>query len=181
MTDPAAPAVPAPDLDIGSFSDDPPWTVDPAAISWLAAVPATRAACGPSCPTWSGPGGCPGVRVVRVAGHIGWALGGWVAVERRRGGSTSRADISRRLRIAAEHLGPTYIKLGQIISSGDGLFPEELVGEFKKCRDQVPPEPFPVVRDVVEADLASPSPRSSRRSTDGRWPRPRSPRSTPRR
>ncbi|MEJ7584024.1 MAG: AarF/UbiB family protein, partial [Acidimicrobiales bacterium] len=43
--------------------------------------------------------------------------------------------------------------MGQIISSGEGIFPEELVKEFRKCRDQVPPEPFAVVRDVVESDL----------------------------
>jgi ubiquinone biosynthesis protein len=50
-------------------------------------------------------------------------------------------------------LGSTYIKLGQIISSGEGLFPPELVEEFKRCRDQVPPVPFDTVRAVVEADL----------------------------
>jgi ubiquinone biosynthesis protein len=55
-----------------------------------------------------------------------------------------------------EHLGPTYIKLGQIISSGEGLFPAELVREFKLCRDQVPPEPFETVRKVVEDDLGVP-------------------------
>ncbi len=55
--------------------------------------------------------------------------------------------------MAAESLGPTYIKLGQIISSGEGLFPPELVAEFKRCRDQVPPEPFEAVRDIVEQDL----------------------------
>jgi ubiquinone biosynthesis protein len=65
----------------------------------------------------------------------------------------SRAEISLRLRKAAEQLGPTYIKLGQIISSGEGLFPAELVNEFKKCRDQVPAEPFDTVRTVVEGDL----------------------------
>src|SRR5690606_33496179 len=47
-------------------------------------------------------------------------------------------------------------KLAQIISSGEGLFPEELVDEFKKCRDSVPPEPFSVIRAVVEADLGAP-------------------------
>ena len=52
-------------------------------------------------------------------------------------------------------LGPTYIKLGQIISSGEGLFPTELVEEFKKCRDQVPPEPFEAVRLTVEQDLGA--------------------------
>ncbi|MFT6391404.1 MAG: ubiquinone biosynthesis protein, partial [Ilumatobacter sp.] len=65
----------------------------------------------------------------------------------------SQADISLRLRKAAEALGPTYIKLGQIISSGEGLFPAELVEEFKKCRDQVPAEPFDVVKLTVERDL----------------------------
>jgi ubiquinone biosynthesis protein len=60
------------------------------------------------------------------------------------------------LRIAAEKLGPTYIKLGQIISAGEGIFPEELVGEFRKCRDMVPAEPFEAVRKVVEEDLGSP-------------------------
>jgi ubiquinone biosynthesis protein len=50
----------------------------------------------------------------------------------------SRAYISLRMRKAVERLGSTYIKLGQIISSGEGLFPAELVNEFKLCRDQVP-------------------------------------------
>ena len=86
------------------------------------------------------------------------AVGPWL-VRKRRGRfaspEASRADISLRLRKAAEDLGPTYIKLGQIISSGEGLFPEELVREFKLCRDQVRPEPFHLVRDVVEADLGA--------------------------
>jgi ubiquinone biosynthesis protein len=77
----------------------------------------------------------------------------WAWRGRGRERSVSRADLSRRLRIAAEHLGPTYIKLAQIISSGEGLFPEELVEEFKKCRDQVPPEPFSSVRATVESEL----------------------------
>ena len=80
-------------------------------------------------------------------------------VKKRRGQfadtSESRSDISRRLRLAAEALGPTYIKLGQIISSGEGLFPPELVAEFKKCRDQVPAEPFSEVRLTIEQDLGA--------------------------
>ena len=98
----------------------------------------------------------PGRRVVGVARHLGLAVGLWAVGARRKGGSESRADISRRLRVAAEHLGPTYIKLGQIISSGEGLFPEELVREFKRCRDQVPPEPWDQVRAVIESELGQP-------------------------
>jgi ubiquinone biosynthesis protein len=94
-----------------------------------------------------------GLGVVR---HLGLAVGLWAVGARRQGGARSRADISRRLRIAAEHLGPTYIKLGQIISSGEGLFPEELVTEFKRCRDQVPPEPWDQVRHVIETELGRP-------------------------
>ncbi len=65
-------------------------------------------------------------------------------------------DLSRRLRLAFQTLGPTYIKLGQILSAGEGLFPPELVGQFRLLRDQVPPEPFDVVRSVVETDLGQP-------------------------
>src|SRR5207237_123507 len=63
---------------------------------------------------------------------------------------------SRRLRRAFERLGPAYIKLGQIVSSGQGVFPPELVDEFKRCRDQVPAERFAVVRRVIEEDLGQP-------------------------
>ena len=68
----------------------------------------------------------------------------------------SIAGISRRLRVAAEKLGPTYIKLGQIIASGDGIFPPALVAEFKWCRDQVPAEPWPVVERVLSEELGRP-------------------------
>ncbi len=70
-----------------------------------------------------------------------------------RGAPSSRAGLSRRLRLAAEHFGPTYIKLVPVISSGEGLFPAELVDEFRKCRDQVRAEPFDTVRRVIEEDL----------------------------
>ena len=66
------------------------------------------------------------------------------------------AGISRRLRVAAERLGPTYIKLGQIVASGEGIFPPELVAEFKWCRDEVPAEPWAVVERVLAEDLRRP-------------------------
>jgi ubiquinone biosynthesis protein len=91
-----------------------------------------------------------------VVRHLGGALLPWYLRTRRKGGKESVADISHRLRIAAERLGPTYIKLGQIISSGDGIFPAELVAEFKFCRDQVPPEPWPDVKRVLEEELGRP-------------------------
>lgn len=87
---------------------------------------------------------------------IGWAIGCWFLIERRRGPTESRAGLSRRLRFAFQRLGPTYIKLGQILSSGEGIFPTELVGEFKLLRDHVPAETFDDVRACVELDLGRP-------------------------
>ena len=78
------------------------------------------------------------------------------AAARARSAPAGTADLSRRLRLAAEALGPTYIKLGQIISSGEGLFPAELVEEFKRCRDQVPAEPFDDVRADRRGRLGRP-------------------------
>ena len=87
---------------------------------------------------------------------MGAALLRWWLGARRRGGTASRADLSRRLRIVFERLGPTYIKLGQILSSGTGLFPDELVLEFKRCRDRVAPVSFRRVRAVIEQELGRP-------------------------
>jgi ubiquinone biosynthesis protein len=102
----------------------------------------------------------PGRRVVRVGYDLGAALGAWYLLDRRRARrdgrpELSRAGLSRRLRLAFQALGPTYIKLGQILSSGEGLFPAELVSEFRLLRDRVPPEGFDTVRAVVEADLGA--------------------------
>ena len=108
-------------------------------------------------PTSSGPAACPPGGRVGVTGlRLGLAIGLWAALDRGKDRATSIAGISRRLRRAAERLGPTYIKLGQIISSGEGIFPEELVAEFRRCRDRVPPEAFADVRRVVEDDFGRP-------------------------
>jgi len=134
-----------------------PWLVDPDDMSWRSSVPALRRATRRRLPALIAPSRRPpGRRALTVIRHIGGALAAWTVTGRRQGGSESKADLSRRLREAAETLGPTYIKLGQIISSGEGIFPSELVAEFIKCRDQVPAEGFDTVRKVVEQDLGAP-------------------------
>jgi len=148
---------PPADLDIGAFSDDPPWIVDPASMPWRHGIVGVRAGVRRELPELVRHRRVPpGLRVVNVVGRLGSAVGRWAWKDRRAGTSVSRAGLSRRLRVAAEALGSTYVKLGQIISSGEGIFPPELVQEFRKCRDQVPPEAFTVVRSVVEADLGRP-------------------------
>lgn len=48
-------------------------------------------------------------------------------------------DRWKRLRLVLEELGPTYIKLGQVLSNRPGLIPDELVEELSKLQDAVPP------------------------------------------
>ena len=146
-----------PDLARGTFSETPPWVLDLDDLSWRKPLVAVRRVNEAEIPRLTRPGRLPPLgRMTKVVRHLGLAVGLWSFGARRKGGTESRADLSRRLRIAAEALGSTYIKLAQIISSGEGLFPEELVAETKKCRDQVPPESWDDIRAVVEADLGAP-------------------------
>ncbi|MGP0030400.1 MAG: ABC1 kinase family protein [Acidimicrobiales bacterium] len=140
-----------------AFSDEGPWVLDLDALPWRAGLASVRTDLTASLPALTRRRRVPpGARVGTTMRHLGGALIAWQLRERRQGGSVKMAGISRRLRTAAEHLGPTYIKLGQIISSGEGIFPAELVEEFKRCRDQVTPEPWPVIERVLAEELDRP-------------------------
>ncbi len=145
------------DLRFGTFSDDPSWTIDPERLVWRRGLDRARAEARRSVPELIRPRRKPpGRRVLATARHLGGAVGRWYVGARREGGHESKADLSVRLRSAAESLGPTYIKLAQIISAGEGVFPDELVGEMQRCRDRVRAEPFSAVRTVIEEDLGQP-------------------------
>ena len=132
----------------------PPWLVDPDDLPWRLGLDLVRDETHAEVPRLLRRRRLPPMRrIVKVTVTIGWALAGWYVFERRRGQSASRSGLSRRLRLAFQRLGPTYIKLGQIISSGEGIFPPELVAEFKQLRDRVPAEKFVDVRECVERDL----------------------------
>src|SRR5580698_10295827 len=147
----------SPDTAFGTFSDAGPWVIDLDALAWRRGLAGVRRRLTASLPRLTRPGTLPPVRrLATTVRHAGPALALWYLRERRRGGTESIAGISRRLRVVAERLGPTYIKLGQIIASGDGVFPPELVAEFKWCRDQVTPEPWPVVEQVLTEELGGP-------------------------
>jgi ubiquinone biosynthesis protein len=159
-TEPAAApsgTAPSPDLAFGTFSESGPWTVVPEGLAWRHGLAGVRRRLDASLPQLTARRTLPPTRRLwTTVRAMGPALAGWYVGERRRGGSESIAGISRRLRVAAERLGPTYIKLGQIVASGDGVFPPELVAEFKWCRDQVTPEPWPVVERVLTEELGGP-------------------------
>jgi ubiquinone biosynthesis protein len=146
---------------MGAFSSDPPWTLEGGHLEWRVGSDRRRAATQAQVPKLLRRRRLPpGGRVLGVALVLGRALAGWYLLDRRAARrraqpELSRAGLSRRLRQAFSQLGPTYIKLGQILSSGEGLFPAELVREFRFLRDRVPPEPFETVRRVVEQELGA--------------------------
>jgi ubiquinone biosynthesis protein len=149
--------VTSPDCAFGVFTDHGPWVIDPDDLAWKAGLARIRANTIASVPELIRARKFPpGARVGTTVRHLGGALGLWFLRERRKPEPIRTAGISRRLRVAAENLGPTYIKLGQIVSSGEGIFPSELVAEFKRCRDQVRPEPWAVVHQVIEEELGRP-------------------------
>ncbi|MGK9171229.1 ubiquinone biosynthesis protein UbiB [Inquilinus limosus] len=65
-------------------------------------------------------------------------------------------DTPARLRLAIEALGPTFVKLGQILATRSDLLPPEWIAELEKLHDRVPPLPYEAVAPLVEAALGSP-------------------------
>jgi ubiquinone biosynthesis protein len=141
----------------GTFSTTPPWRMPTSELSWQRNIDLRRTIARRRVPELTRARRLPpGPRVLRVVHKLGGAVALWRLLDHGHGRERSIAGIARRMREAAEDLGPTYIKLGQIISSGEGIFPPELVAEFRACRDKVPAEPFDVVARVVTADLGRP-------------------------
>ncbi|PIS27809.1 MAG: hypothetical protein COT43_08590 [Candidatus Marinimicrobia bacterium CG08_land_8_20_14_0_20_45_22] len=58
-----------------------------------------------------------------------------------------------RLTSAVEELGPTFIKMGQILSLRPDLIPVEIAYELQKLQDKVSPTPFPEIEKVVREEL----------------------------
>ena len=154
MTSPE-PGPVSPDLELGAFSEHGPWVVDPDAMPWRQGLDAIRAHTRLRVPELLEVRTIPPLeRRARVLTAVGAAVASWYA--RERGTTRSRRGISRRLRVAFGNLGSTFVKLGQIVSAGEGIFPEELVSEFRLCRDEVPAETFEDVQRVIEEDFGRP-------------------------
>jgi ubiquinone biosynthesis protein len=71
---------------------------------------------------------------------------------RRGGKAKSGLPDPARIRRALEDLGPSFIKLGQLMSTRGDIFPPEYIEEFSKLQDQVPPVPFEAIQQLIEAD-----------------------------
>ncbi len=74
---------------------------------------------------------------------------------------TAPRDIERlsqpeRLRLAIEELGPTFIKLGQLLSTRPDIIPREYIEEFRKLQDKVPAVGFDAISRQFEKEFGQP-------------------------
>lgn len=58
-----------------------------------------------------------------------------------------------RARMAMEELGPTFVKLGQVLATRPDIFPPNWIAEFAKLQDHVPPVPFAELLPDIEKAL----------------------------
>ncbi|MGZ8955495.1 MAG: ABC1 kinase family protein, partial [Methylovulum sp.] len=64
-----------------------------------------------------------------------------------------KLDTPQRIRRVLEDLGPTFIKLGQILATRVDLFAPQYIAEFEKLLDQAPPVPFEDLLPQIEEDI----------------------------
>ncbi len=96
------------------------------------------------------------VQQLRTEDHfISKQLRKWKLISEEDSGST-HLTIAERLRKVLEELGPTYIKLGQILSTRPDLIPIELCEEFAKLQDAVQPVPFSKIEERIIEQFGKP-------------------------
>ena len=82
-------------------------------------------------------------------------------------------DKARELADDLERMGPTYIKLGQLLSTRFDLLPAAYTDALTRLQDSVEPFPFEQVREIVERELGPACATCSSPSTRSRWRPPR--------
>jgi ubiquinone biosynthesis protein len=65
-------------------------------------------------------------------------------------------DAAVKVRLMLEELGPTYVKIGQIVSSQASVLPVDMATELAKLQDAVPPFPSDQVRERIIEELGAP-------------------------
>jgi len=77
-------------------------------------------------------------------------------ISRKRREQVEKLSRAERVRMVMEELGPTFIKLGQILSTRPDLIPVEFIQELSKLQDNVPSFPYPEARQIIESEIGRP-------------------------
>ena len=81
---------------------------------------------------------------------------GLQVISRKRRERVERLSRAVRVRLAIEELGPTYIKMGQILSTRPDLVPVDFVRELAKLQDKVPAFPFSDILRIIQQETGKP-------------------------
>lgn len=65
-------------------------------------------------------------------------------------------SFATRFRLTLERLGPTFVKLGQILSLREDMLPPRLCRELRRLQDNVPPFPYEDAKRVLESEFGKP-------------------------
>jgi ubiquinone biosynthesis protein len=63
---------------------------------------------------------------------------------------------AQRMRLAIQELGPTFVKMGQMLSTRPDILPHSFIRELEKLQDQVAPMPDDIARQTIESELRRP-------------------------
>jgi ubiquinone biosynthesis protein len=83
----------------------------------------------------------------------------YVNVEKRllhRQQELEQMSTAQRLRLAMEELGPTFVKLGQMLSTRPDIVPNNIIIELEKLQNRVAPMSGEVAKQIVEQELQHP-------------------------
>ncbi len=80
----------------------------------------------------------------------------WRARSVEAGARASVLSVPQRVRLTLEQLGPTYIKLGQILSTRPDILPPAYIAELSKLLDAAPPAPTAEIVATIERELGKP-------------------------
>jgi ubiquinone biosynthesis protein len=79
-----------------------------------------------------------------------------LVLHRKPAPETEHLSTPERLRLAMEELGPTFVKLGQILSTRPDILPPRYLVELSRLQDAAPPFPYEDVVKIITEDFGSP-------------------------
>ncbi len=85
--------------------------------------------------------------------RTGW--GAQLGIGRKPDDTDPKISLAERIRLVLTELGPSFVKLGQIVSTRPDLIPADIIDELKKLQDDVPPVPFDDLRPMLEQQLGA--------------------------
>jgi len=78
------------------------------------------------------------------------------AVHWKQATELAQLEPAARVRRALEEMGPTFVKLGQILATRVDLLPPEWIAEFEKLQDRAPSVAYELIHQQLEEDFGGP-------------------------